>query len=239
MTARVKQLEEGGKAWRKNVLNRYADIANKTWQMESIRVQKEHDIQLGAMRAKYEPRLDARTSVEGQIAASLAQARQDLRLAAAGLVILKEANEAIVEVERERNELRATVDELRAENGALRVVEGEGRKWKGKSMQQAQALENERVTYAKTQGHVVKLKEGKEKPKARAEGGEEEATVSDRTIYRRATALADVIVDVFENNVGISGRLWHIMMMKKTSRTHSSRPASSRTTRRPTCVRPS
>ena len=136
-------------------------------------------------------------------------------LAAAGLAELKEANEANAEVERERDELRATVDELRAENEALRVVEGEGRMWKGKSMQRAQALENERVAHARTQGYVVKLKEGKQKPKARVEGGEEEAAFSDRTIYRRATALADVIVDVFKNNVGISGRLWDIMMMKK------------------------
>ena len=110
--ALVKQLQEGEEAWRKKALKCYADIANTTWQACRRWQEKEHELELATMRAKYGPRLDARASVEGAVAASLAEARLDLRLEKAKVAGLKEAVEDYEEVERERDELRAMVDAL-------------------------------------------------------------------------------------------------------------------------------
>ena len=58
-------------------------------------------------------------------------------------------------------------------------------------MQQAQALER---AIAATTKAKTEIKDNKEKPKARVEGGEveeEEATASTPTIYRRAEGLKD------------------------------------------------
>jgi hypothetical protein len=158
--ALVKQLQEGEEAWRKKALNCYADIANTTWQACRRWQEKEHELELATMRAKYGPRLDARASVEGAVAASLAEARLDLRLEKAKVAGLKEAVEDYEEVERERDELRAMVDALEERIEVLSSREEEGRVWRGKAMQQAQALVKKRSENKKAHRHLVKLKRG-------------------------------------------------------------------------------
>jgi len=207
--ALMKQLQEGEKAWRKKVLNNFANIANKATQTCSRMQQKAHERDLVAMRTKYGPRL---ASVEGDVAASLTQARQDLRLEKAKVAGLREAVEDYGEVERKRDELRAMVDILEERIGILTKEEEEGRVWRVRSMQQAQALVKERAEHSKARRHLVKVKEGKQ-PKERMEGGEEEG-VSPSTLYRRATTISNVIVDVVEKGVGNFGRLWGLVMRK-------------------------
>ena len=72
-----------------------------------------------------------------QSAASLTQARQELRFEEAKVARLEETVEDYAEVERERDELRGLVKELREHVEGLSRVEKEGRAWKARSMQQA------------------------------------------------------------------------------------------------------
>ena len=74
----------------------------------------------------------------------LTQARQDLRLETAEVGRSQEAEEDYEDVERERDELRAMVDALEERIEVLSSREEEGRVWRGKAMQQAQALVKER-----------------------------------------------------------------------------------------------
>jgi len=138
--ATVKQLQEGEKAWRKKATNKYADIANITWQACSRMQEKAHENELAAMRKKYGPRMDARAGAEGGVAALLTEARQDLRRETAKVARLEEEREDYGKMERDRDELRAMVDVLEERIGVLIVSEEEGKVWRGKSMQQAQAL---------------------------------------------------------------------------------------------------
>jgi len=144
----------------------------------------------------------------------LTEARQDLRRETAKVARLEEEREDYGKMERERDELRAMVDVLEERIGVLIVSEEEGKVWRGKSMQQAQALMKERDEHKKARRHAEKLKEGKEKPKERVEGGEEKA-VSTSTLYRRATTISNVIVEVAENVTGNFARLWGVVMRKQ------------------------
>jgi len=116
--------------------------------------------------------MDARASVEAQVVASLTQARQELRFQASKVAELEKTIEDFGEVEKDRDELRAIVGDLEMQVERLSSEAEEGRVWKGKAMQQAQALEKERVNLGKAQINTRKLKEGKQ-PKERVEGGEE------------------------------------------------------------------
>ena len=211
--ALVKQLQEGEEAWRKKALNCYADIANTTWQACRRWQDKEHELELATMRAKYGPRLDARASVEGAVAASLAEARLDLRLEKAKVAGLKEAVEDYEEVERERDELRAMVDALEERIEVLSSREEEGRKWRARAMQHSKELVKERAENKKAHRHLTKVKEGKQ-PKQRVEGEEEKGT-SPSTMYRRATTISNVILDVFGKGMGNFGRMWGVVMKKQ------------------------
>jgi hypothetical protein len=81
LTARVKQLEEGDGAWRKEAGNRTANLANKALERAVSRMQKDVESQLLSIRERNGPRMDARATAEGEVAALYAQACHDLRLA--------------------------------------------------------------------------------------------------------------------------------------------------------------
>jgi len=104
---------------------------------------------------------------------------------------LEEKIEDYAEVEREQDALRGLVEELREQVDCLDQVETEGRAAKGRAMQLSQALEKAKAAHAK----AVKVKE-KKQPKVQVEEGEveEAATLSDQTMYRRATVLQSVQV---------------------------------------------
>jgi hypothetical protein len=101
----------------------------------------------------------------------------------------------------------------------LRGVKEEAASYKGKAMQQAQALEKATAAITKGECEIRRLKPYKEKPKARVEGGEgegeEEATASTATVYRRAEGLKDSILGVVGKSVGTFGRVWAVVMRNK------------------------
>ena len=77
-------------------------------------------------------------------------------------------------VEGERDQLRGIVDKLQKEVEGLRGVEEEAASYKGKAMQQAQALEKATAAITKAGCEMRRLKANTEKPKARVEGREGE-----------------------------------------------------------------
>jgi len=94
----------------------------------------------------------------------------------------------------------------------LDQVETEGRVAKGRAMQLSQALEKAKAAHTK----AVKVKE-KKQPKVQVEEGEveEAATLSDQTMYRRATVLTGVILDLAKESGPGFGRLWAMVMRNK------------------------
>jgi hypothetical protein len=216
LTARVKQLEEGDGAWRKEAGNRTANLANKALERAVSRMQKDVESQLLSIRERNGPRMDARATAEGEVAALYAQACHDLRLAKGMVADLEEKIEDYAEVERERNALRGLVEELREQVDCLDQVETEGRAAKGRAMQLSQALEKAKAAHAK----AVKVKE-KKQSKVQVEEGEveEAATLSDQTMYRRAAVLTGVILDLAKDCGPGFGRLWALeMRLQRTCR---------------------
>ena len=74
--ARVKHMEEGEEAWKKDQRGRYARIADDKCKLEIARLQKEKEVEVNAMREKNDPRMTERGSREEEYNASLDQTRQ-------------------------------------------------------------------------------------------------------------------------------------------------------------------
>ena len=84
------------------------------------------------------------------------------------LAYLQDLNVVVVE---ERDQLRGMVYKLEKEVEGLRGVKEEAASYKGKAMQQAQALEKATAAITKGECEIRRLKAYKEKPKARGGGG--------------------------------------------------------------------
>jgi len=74
--ARVKHMEEGEEAWKKDQRGRYARIADDKCKLEIARLQKEKVVEVNAMREKNDPRITERGSREEEYKASFDQTRQ-------------------------------------------------------------------------------------------------------------------------------------------------------------------
>ena len=69
-------MEEGEEAWKKDQQGRYARIADYKCTLEIVRLQKEKELEINAMREKNDPRMTERGSREEEYNASLDQTRQ-------------------------------------------------------------------------------------------------------------------------------------------------------------------
>ena len=108
----MKRLEEGEDAWREEQLKRYTDNANRACVMDRLQMQREYESRLQAMRDRCGPRIDARASVQENVAASLHEARHSLRFVRAHVARLEVVIEDHAEVERECDAFNGMVDDL-------------------------------------------------------------------------------------------------------------------------------
>jgi hypothetical protein len=168
LTRAVKHMEEGEEAWKKDQQGRYARIADYKCTLEIVRLQKEKEVEVNAMREKNDPRMTERGSREEEYNASLDQTRQLLHSVRQQQAYLQDLN---VVVEGERDELRGMVDKLEKEVEGLRGVKEEAASYKGKAMQQAQALEKATAAITKGECEIRRLKAYKEKPEDGEEAG--------------------------------------------------------------------
>ena len=58
--ARVKHIEDGEETWKKDQRGRYARIADYKCTLEIVRLQKEKEVEVNAMREKNDPRMTER-----------------------------------------------------------------------------------------------------------------------------------------------------------------------------------
>ena len=58
--ARVKHIEDGEETWKKDQRGRYARIADDKCTLEIVRLQKEKEVEVNAMREKNDPRMTER-----------------------------------------------------------------------------------------------------------------------------------------------------------------------------------
>ena len=131
LTRAVKHMEEGEEAWKKDQQGRYARIADYKCTLEIVRLQKEKEVEINAMREKNDPRMTERGSREEEYNASLDQTRQLLHSVRQQQAYLQDLN---VVVEGERDQLRGMVDKLEKEVEGLRGVKEEAASYKGKAM---------------------------------------------------------------------------------------------------------
>ena len=117
LTRAVKHMEEGEEAWKKDQQGRYARIADYKCTLEIVRLQKEKEVEINAMREKNDPRMTERGSREEEYNASLDQTRQLLHSVRQQQAYLQDLN---VVVEGERDQLKGMVDKLEKEVEGLR-----------------------------------------------------------------------------------------------------------------------